>query len=275
MAEELFKLPIRACDIFRILSTRTVAEHHDLLKVLSGDGFIEKFLENIERSERISVKKGKGFLNYREGHPWRREPKEWSKMKEENLCRCEMGFKSYESSPLGKLIDYQIPLNSSLDSAEGKVDLLSQNDDAETIYVIEAKGIHSNEHPLRAMFEALTFWRMMADFPEVKLQNAASFVNAYNAAIKEGCDKCGWQRTSESSLKPEYTLKPAILLCWNSGIWMQLVNDELTDCNLKRVYSELLKYIDCFEYYGEKGDLDGDLMIKPIDFPLNRFGGAR
>lgn len=91
-----------------------------------------------------------GYMSAKEKKPFRKE--EW-------MCKLCMGKRF---SPIGKIVDYQVPLKHSRgDACEGmgKVDLLSV--DGDTAWLLELKVPDSTEHPLRAIMEIYTYWRQL------------------------------------------------------------------------------------------------------------------
>ena len=278
------QLPIQAADIFRSLHNRTIVEDKGLIKKLAKDGFLEKeFFPNIHQSKRITTEKMdkngkvKNFLRY-SGNAHKPIQGKWKSRTEQNLCRYEDGFWKYDNSDLGKFVDHQVPLNYDRKSGEGVADLLSVTEDKSKIYVIEVKGPDNNEHPLRAMFEVLTFWRMMiSDEPKdwtdlgkhLCSGNAKDFADRYNKAIEEK----GWT-THLSRLPLDATLHPAILLHKGSDVYETLMgkNDEKKDIdeNTKRLYGKLLKnllkYVQCFEYSFKRPNSGKEIIeIKRIE----------
>ena len=142
-----------------------------------GEQF-DDLLEKIPFSDRISnVVKYPDFLNYSTPHNGDTCDTDIEKMSEEQMCKSPKCFfrkltcktlnengecNNNRESPVC-IIDYQVPLNSSWDIGEGVIDMIGADIGAggNKIYIIEAKKWDSNEHPLRAMFEAITFWKML------------------------------------------------------------------------------------------------------------------
>ena len=58
---------------------------------------------------------------------------------------------------LGKFIDYQVPLKDKKDTKAGKVDLISYNENENTLYLIELKNDSSEETLLRCVLEIMTY----------------------------------------------------------------------------------------------------------------------
>lgn len=83
-------------------------------------------------------------------------------MTERQLCSSNRAFFNRHFTGIGHVIDYELPLDDKRDSAFGKVDLVSVTDNNELL-LLEVKKVDSNEHPLRAMFEIFTFWKILQD----------------------------------------------------------------------------------------------------------------
>lgn len=186
----LINVPIEARSIFRVLAIRKVVENPSLVAELSER--IEEIIKAIPPASRFDrIKNGKDFLAYRTRHEGSAELKDKiTNMREEDLCRSTYAFFG-ECGGLGTVFDYQIPLAESRDKGDGVIDMLSLSTDRKTIYVIEAKKWNSTEHPLRAIFEAITFWRMITDHNEdesmrrskgkyVFAKSGEQFIKAYN-----------------------------------------------------------------------------------------------
>ncbi len=148
-------LPVQAKDVFRLLALRSVVENKELIGELASN--FNNFRNGIDTTERL----------FWEHDPFAYEHKGYSVAKpfdimtERELCsNTKAFFRKERFEGIGEVIDYEIPLDSSKGSAYGKIDLLSVN--GETAYFIEVKRFKSNEHPLRALFEILTFWRMLS-----------------------------------------------------------------------------------------------------------------
>lgn len=58
---------------------------------------------------------------------------------------------------LGKFIDYQIPLKDKKNTKAGKIDLISYNEEENTLYLIELKNDLSKETLLRCVLEIMTY----------------------------------------------------------------------------------------------------------------------
>ncbi|MBR4652150.1 MAG: hypothetical protein IKO72_02210 [Kiritimatiellae bacterium] len=179
----MINVPIEARSIFRVLAIRKVVENPSLVAELSER--IEEIIKAIPPASRFDrIKNGKDFLAYRTRHEGSAELKDKiTNMREEDLCRSTSAFFG-ECGGLGTVFDYQIPLAESRDKGDGVIDMLSLSTDRKTIYVIEAKKWNSTEHPLRAIFEAITFWRMITDHNENESDKFAKsgegFIETYN-----------------------------------------------------------------------------------------------
>ena len=85
---------------------------------------------------------------------------------------------------LGKIIDFQIPLKDSLkDDGLGKIDLISYNEDAKTLYLIELKYDGNKETLLRAILESYTYFKII---DKTKLINdclcfKTTFINKFSS----------------------------------------------------------------------------------------------
>lgn len=154
-------LPILPKDVFRILALKSLANGSDeLWGQLNKDETFDAFVKGIDQTERIAVG-GRGFDYDRHMGI---KPKRWNnykEMTERELCASSVAFFGKTLSGIGTVYDYEVPLDEKKDSARGKIDLLSATDS--TVYVLEVKKCESNELPLRAFFEAFTFWKSLRD----------------------------------------------------------------------------------------------------------------
>ena len=118
-------------------------------------------------------------------------------MSEQQMCKSAQVFFNENfnvlnlDSPSVLIIDYQVPLSFSSDSGEGVIDMIGISDpkspatNNKTIYIIEAKKWESDEHPLRAMFEAITFWKLLQDDKETTpVLKFKKFIERYNSSSK-------------------------------------------------------------------------------------------
>ena len=84
------------------------------------------------------------------------EIKSVTKREEEHLAKVIFNtFKDEKAKPLGKMIDYQVPLKNNRTDDAGKIDLVSY--DGSTLYLIELKNGKSTETLLRCMMEIATY----------------------------------------------------------------------------------------------------------------------
>ena len=106
-------------------------------------------------------------------------------MKMFNQCKTE------ELPQIGKIIDYQTPLNDKKDSRLGKIDLLA--DDGRRLIILELKKPDSGETMLRCVMEGFTYLKtvdkkkLLSDFgcPESYGLSASPFVFADSAQSRE------------------------------------------------------------------------------------------
>lgn len=151
--EVKINLPIYPKDIFRLLALRSITETSGLFEqILKAFNDISRGIRTTPRLYRRNP------FSYR--HPGLEIKKDYSKMTERQLCAAKSAFYDQEIKQLGRIIDYELPLDDKKDSALGKVDLVAVAPNDEVI-LLEVKKCKSNEHPLRAMFEAFTFWRTL------------------------------------------------------------------------------------------------------------------
>jgi len=62
---------------------------------------------------------------------------------------------------LGKVFDYQVPLKSTRDDKAGKIDLVSFNQDTNTVWLVELKRKDNNDTLLRCMLEIATYYQLL------------------------------------------------------------------------------------------------------------------
>ena len=233
-------VPIEARSIFRVLAIRKVVENSDLVQELCRQ--FDDILNGIPVSERIlkGSKGRKDFLNYKEKHegcPYDKDKVE--SMPETHMCKSPKVFfrhfkvkdKKGDDKFDIEFIDYQVPLNSSRDKGEGVIDLLGINESE--IYVVEVKKWESAEHPLRAMFEAITFWKMI-----VGDDNCSGFIKCYNKARNINC-----------KLPKGAIAYPAILVREGSEIYESMIKTDL-DQHYKELYKNILEkcHLKCLSY---------------------------
>lgn len=256
MSDEMMRIDVNveARSIFRILAIRTIVKDDVFANKLS-DAF-GRLLKGITITERIGDTKGHpDYLNYGKPHDGSEEGTDFESMSEERLCRGKEAFFGIsEKDSLGTVVDYQVPLSSSDDAGEGVIDLISKN--GNKIYIIEAKSWKSSEHPIRAMFEAITFWKMIGGKDDCSV-----FISRYNESKKN----------RNRTLPEGATAYPAILLREGSKIYKKMMDDDL-GC-----YKELYKQISvtcqlrCFSY--TKND-NNEIVIHDFtkDFVEERLG---
>ena len=279
-------LPIEARSIFRILAIRKIVERPEFAAQL-GKQF-EDFLSKVPFSGRISNEdKYPDFLNYSTQHNGDNCNTDIDKMSEEQMCKsskcffttltCKTLNENGECNNNRKsticIIDYQVPLNSSRDIGEGVIDMIGADigADGNKIYIIEAKKWDSNEHPLRAMFEAITFWKMVQNGKD----NGTEFIRRYilslsdsrqnrknkdeilqdeslnnqdkslNEKVKnvlgEEVKKVLKEKTEKPSKEPQSNIRliPVILIRKNSKIYEKIMDGSL-DPNYRQVYKKIL-----------------------------------
>ena len=245
-------LPVCAVDVFRLLAARKVAEDDAFVRTLYEK--FDAFMRRVLQTPRLKTKEN--FLSYSDKHDKKEINKRRSNMSEQELCSAARGFMGVSGNEaIGTVLDYQVPLEEYRGSGEGKVDLISQKGD--TIYVIEVKQDDSSDHPLRAMFEALTFWLEMInkDAPERNPKserkyestkclpgNAGEFVEKYNAS-KDARVKLG---DGKGDFENRARLVPAILLSKDSKIYTDLCKKPKHPYSA--LYKRVLDYVECFYY---------------------------
>jgi len=91
---------------------------------------------------------------------------------------------------LGYVIDYQVPLKDTrADKGAGKIDLISFNEEAKTLYLIELKYKHNTEALLRASLESYTYFKLvkidklLADYKNV-IEKIFGFADIGNVKAK-------------------------------------------------------------------------------------------
>ena len=161
------QLPIQPKDVFRILALRSVVENDEMLKALN-EHFNEIF-KGIKQTERLK----RGLTINKE---------KLTDFTERELCASKKAFFDNSFDGIGTVIDYELPLDETRYSAFGKVDLVSLSEDTHILYLLEVKKHDSNEHPLRAMFEIFTFWKMLQDGGKDKAGDFSIFIEKYTSA---------------------------------------------------------------------------------------------
>ena len=259
-------LPIEARSIFRILAIRKIVERPEFAAQL-GKQF-EGFLSKIPFSGRISNEdKYPDFLNYSTPHNGDNCNTDIDKMSEEQMCKsskcffttltCKTLNENGECNNNRKsticIIDYQVPLNSSRDIGEGVIDMIGADigADGNKIYIIEAKKWDSNEHPLRAMFEAITFWKMVQNGNDngnefirrytLSLSNSLPNRKNQDKSLNEKVKKVLKEKTENPSKEPQSNigLIPVILIRKNSKIYKKIMDGSL-DHNYRQIYKKIL-----------------------------------
>ena len=246
-------IPIEARSMFRLLAIGTVVRNQIFVKFLAEN--LDEIILAIQPTERLTERdnstKTKDFLGYGSKHKGG-ECTDFEKCSEQELCKSKEAFfmkKKQYASTIGEVFDYHVPLASSRDAGEGVIDMLSLCDGTTPkIYVIEVKKWDSDEHPLRAMFEALTFWRLLAD----KSNNESERRQSSYAQLpcKKFIERYNKSAFSNYPLPNNATIVPAILVCKESSIYSHLMmQKEPSDGNLRSLYGKILgKGLRCFCY---------------------------
>jgi len=258
---------IEARSIFRILAIQKIVDDKNFASKLNGKDengkdVFDNILEEIEPTPRIADtdKKFPDYLNYSKPHDGAKEGRiDFENIGEERLCRAEEGFFGIiDDEVMGTVIDYQVPLTSSNDVGEGVIDLISVKENKAVkenneIYIIEAKKWDSPEHPIRAMFEALTFWKMVGG------KDCRGFISRYNES-----------KTNRFKKLPDGAKAyPAILIREMSdheirdpkkhGIYKSMMGNGLSGSPYIGLYKKILESCDlrCFSYTkNDKGKIE-------------------
>ena len=198
------ELPIQPKDIFRLLALRSITETNMLLDRLS-DKF-DDISNGIKMTARLANRTSP--FNY-DHQPKNIDKDKPAKMTERELCASTRGFfnPNREFEYIGNVLDYEMPLDDTKNSAFGKVDLVAQI--SNELLLLEVKKCVSYEHPLRAMFEIFTFWKMLKDTNGAN-GGFGKFITAYTTsnAYKSRGEKLRLP-------KPEL-VTPGLLLCNSS-----------------------------------------------------------
>lgn len=196
------ELPIVPKDVFRLLALRCITETSGLFKKIREH--FEDISNGIHMTPRLNESEfGRKPFDYKHQGLDVAETS-YMRMTERQLCAATTAFfgENYPET-IGTVIDYELPLDDKKDSAFGKVDLVSVNEN--TMFLLEVKKCESNEHPLRAMFEIFTFWKTLAS----EEGSYDRFLDAY--------------RSSHSVLSADVRcVVPALLLCETSDIMNDL-----------------------------------------------------
>jgi len=158
MSDQLcnINLPIMAKDIFRVLALKSVADSPSaLVQHLNDDSIFSMYLNGVDATERLARPRPFSY-NHEEGIAKDGDWAHLSDMTERELCGSRKGFFGKDLGSLGRVIDYELPLDEKRGSARGKIDLVSVT--SSELFLIEAKKCDSTELPLRAFFEVYTFW---------------------------------------------------------------------------------------------------------------------
>ena len=286
------ELPIEARSIFRILAINKIVERPEFVAKLGVQ--FDDFLEKIPFSDRIAnVEKYPDFLNYSTPHNGDNRDTDIKKMPEEQMCKSpkcffrELTCKTFDEN--GKcnsestvcIIDYQVPLNSSRDIGEGVIDMIGADIGAggNKIYIIEAKKWDSNEHPLRAMFEAITFCKMLQkgkDGGKEFIQRyTESILNSKNqdASLNEKVKKTlekeveNFSKEPQSNKAPQSNIEliPVVLIRKNSKIFKKMMDCPI-DPNCWQVYGKILNTAHlrcwCYSKVSDEKSEESEVMIE-------------
>ena len=220
------KLPIQPKDVFRLLALRSITVTHDLIEKLL-DNF-DSIYNGIEMTPRLDHDIfGRDAFGYKH-KGLDVEGTAFIDMTERQLCAAKQAFYAdTDFDGIGRVLDYELPLDDKKDSAFGKVDLVSQVGDE--LILLEVKKCVSNEHPLRAMFEIFTFWKTLSD-------EAGSFKVFIDAYI----ESYAYKNRKGNLLKPT-NVRPGLLLCETSDIYATLLSSSNGNMNRDELYKRFLK----------------------------------
>jgi len=205
MSEQLcnINLPIMAKDIFRVLALKSIADSpSELVQHLNDDSIFSMYLNGVDATERLARPQPFSY-NHEEGIVKVGNWTHLSDMTERELCGSKKGFFGKDLGSLGRVIDYELPLDEKRDSARGKVDLVSVT--ASELFLIEAKKCDSTELPLRAFFEVYTFWLTLREN-----KSFGRFLETYRKGAYREC-----------------SVIPALLLCEGIGNDDSLIYNQL------------------------------------------------
>ena len=257
-------VPVRAIDVFRLLGVGVIASDESFVKELNAA--FDTLIRRIHQTPRLTDPEREDFLSYSKPHKKNDGKTTLRSMSEEELCSLPGGFMAKDyTETIGKVLDYQVPLEAKTGSGEGVVDLISEK--GNTIYVIEVKSWENNEHPLRALFEALTFWLELLDKGALKRNqdksgNAELFVRKYNDSNRD--QRQFTLGDGKENFESKACLVPAILLYADSPICQKLCKKPERSC-YSALYKKILKYVQCFSY--RTGDKGTSLQIKKLELP--------
>lgn len=121
---------------------------------------LEFILDNINSFKEIEpISRKKRRKPYNMYHTGEHNP---NSIRNEEIIAMEMfnqSKKGHRMNRIGEIIDYQTPLKSSMSDKAGKIDLLSDSDEA--VYILELKKKSSKETMLRCVLEAYTYLRLV------------------------------------------------------------------------------------------------------------------
>lgn len=157
-----------------------------LANELIAELLIEKGIDNnFLKKKLIQIEREKSY-NVRNEHV--KDKSSLEKILCNGLIDCRLGR-------LGKVEDFEMPLkNEQADRHVKAVDMISINDEEESIYLIEFKHSKNDETLLRAIFEIATYY--------AKIKNPNKIVKDYG--------------------KEDYTLKKAVLVPWGCNAYNDL-----------------------------------------------------
>ncbi|MBQ6338837.1 MAG: hypothetical protein IJI36_06790 [Kiritimatiellae bacterium] len=220
------ELPVQPKDVFRLLALRSITETDGLIeKLLDNFDSIFKGIEMTPRLDRDSF--GRDAFGYKH-KGLDVEDIGFSDMTERQLCAAKSAFYAdRDFAGIGRVLDYEMPLDDKKDSAFGKVDLVSQITDE--LLLLEVKKCESNEHPLRAMFEIFTFWKTLSD-EDGKFD---VFIDAYK--------KSPTYNLRKGDLSVPIKVLPGLLLCGSSDIYKELMSPASSDGKRDELYRRFLE----------------------------------
>ena len=219
-------LPVQPKDVFRLLALRSITENDDLIKKLL-DNF-DSIYNGIEMTPRLDRDAfGRNVFGYKhEGLDVQKTV--FTDMTERQLCAAKQAFYADTVfNGIGRVLDYELPLDDKKNSAFGKVDLVSQVNDE--LFLLEVKKCESNEHPLRAMFEIFTFWKTLSD----EAGGFKVFIDAY-------FNSHTYQKRKGGLHKPT-KVHPGLLLCKTSKIYEALLSSSNGNKNGEGLYKRFLQ----------------------------------
>ena len=142
----------------------------------------EFILNHIDAFKEINpISRTKRKKTYNMHHTGEHNPKS---IRNEEVIAMQMfnqSKKGFRMNQVGKIIDYQTPLKSSMSDKAGKIDLLSESDD--TVYILELKKKSSKETMLRCVLEAYTYLRLVDEKQLLSDFNIDSAKSVYAAPL--------------------------------------------------------------------------------------------